>query len=148
MHPHKSTSMPKFRFVWSDKILLLVFILCWALLLSKTTHAFVMPHDDVSCTLSGASRMQQQHFWMASNNKDNETGGGEEEKANPGHPVISDQTINKNAPAFSKSWLPIVKSVLSFGAACALFACPAVASDSSSLLVGQSYWTIMDQGML
>ena len=148
MHPQRKESMPKFRFFWSHKILLLVFIGCWSLLLSKTTHAFVMPRNDVSCTLSGASRMQQQqHLWMASKNKDNETGGGEE-KANLGRPVISDQTINKNDPAFSKSWLPIVKAVLSFGAACALLACPAVASDSSSLLVGQSYWTIMDQGMM
>ena len=123
-------TMAKFQF--RDRnipILLLGVIGC--LFFCSSTTAFVTNHPRPESIVSSAVCMSQ---------KDTENISGK-----------AKGTISNNDEAVLKSprstffLKNAFKSVVTFSLACSL-ALPSFASDSSSLLVGKQYWTIMDEG--
>lgn len=111
-------------------------ILAWlgaigCLSLSSLTSAFVMHPHGPCCT-------RPTGLLLSHLQEDDDTTNDDEEVTSPRKNVFA---------SICSAWVPkhAMKSLVTLGVACSL-AMPAFASDSSSLLVGQRYWTIMNEG--
>ena len=141
---HTTTTMSnKFGFVRFRVerilILLLVLIGCWSPLRqlhTTTADALILP----TTTSTFPVRRGVKLF--------SENGDKVGDTKHYNSPIIRKNDEDTRKP---RNWAPgfadhVFKPLLSLGVACSLALSPAWASDSSSLVVGQKYWTIMSQG--